>query len=209
MAALFDPKSLLNAAHNSVVFGRRVRVIARHLAGAIPSRGRVLDLGSGDGSIAAALMRLRPDLKIQGVDVMLRPMLKIPITLYDGTTLPFADHSFDYVTIVDVLHHTADPAAVLREAARVARLAVIVKDPLLEGVLAGPTLRFMDWVGNRGHDVVLPYTYLDRTQWQNAFYRARLATQSQTERLGIYPMPFSLLFDRKLHFVAYLVPSRV
>ena len=204
MSAWFDPKTILNAAHNSAVFGRRVRVLAGHLARAIPSRGRVLDLGSGDGSIAAALMRLRPDLKVEGVDVMLRPSTQIPVTVYDGKTLPFAAGSFDYATIVDVLHHTDDPAAVLSEAARVARLGVVVKDHLLEGPFAAATLRFMDWVGNRGHDVVLPYNYLTRDQWQGAFYKARLGTQSMDERLGIYPIPFTWVFDRHLHFVAYL-----
>jgi SAM-dependent methyltransferase len=206
LMARFDPKSLLNAVHNTAVFNRRVRVLAGHLADAIPSRGTVLDLGAGDGSVAVALMQVRPDLKVEGVDVMIRPVTHIPVTQYDGETLPFADKSFDYVTIVDVLHHTDDPAAVLTEASRVARLGVVIKDHLLEGILAGPTLRFMDWVGNRGHDVVLPYNYLSRDAWQGAYYRAKLTTVSNTERLGLYPPPFSWFFDRNLHFVALLQP---
>jgi SAM-dependent methyltransferase len=197
-------KSLLNAVHNSAVFGRRVRVLAAKLAEAVPGPGRVLDLGSGDGSIAAALMTLRPDLAVEGVDVMVRPKTQIPVTGYDGVTLPFADRSFDFVTIVDVLHHTNDPAAVLAEAARVARQVVVLKDHLLEGPLAGPTLRFMDWVGNRGHDVVLPYNYLSRQQWERAFQAAGVSMLSSTEKLGLYPAPFSWFFDRKLHFVAVL-----
>lgn len=204
-AMLLAPKSLLNAVHHGAVFGRRVRVLARHLAAVIPTGGTVLDLGAGDGSIAAELMRLRPDLAISGVDVLIRPTTRIPVTLYDGVTLPFADRSVDYVSIVDVLHHTADAAAVLTEAARVARLGVIVKDHLLSGPLAGPTLRLMDWVGNRGHDVALPYNYLSGEQWQAAFARAGLTVASTVARLGLYPPPFGLLFDRRLHFVARLV----
>ncbi|MHB1104354.1 MAG: class I SAM-dependent methyltransferase [Devosia sp.] len=199
-----NPKSLLNAVHNSAVFSRRVRVLAGQLANAVPGPGRVLDVGSGDGSIAAALMRLRPDLGVEGVDVMLRPKTQIPVTKYDGVTLPFEDQSFDFATIVDVLHHTTDPAAVLTEAARVARQGIVLKDHLLEGFLAGPTLRFMDWVGNRGHDVVLPYNYLSRDSWQKAFQRAGVTPVSSEETLRLYPAPFSWLFDRKLHFVALL-----
>lgn len=199
------PKAILNALHDSAVFGRRVRVLADHLAQVIPGGGgRVLDLGSGDGSIAAALMSLRPDLIVEGVDVMVRPRTKIPVSAYDGVTLPFADQSFDYVTIVDVLHHTTDPAAILKEARRVVRHGIVVKDHLLEGLLAGPTLRFMDWVGNRGHDVVLPYNYLSSAQWRDACAAAGLSEVSIRRELRIYPMPFSLLFDRSLHFVAYL-----
>lgn len=201
-----EPKSLLNALHGAAVFNRRVRVLARHLAAAIPGSGSVLDLGAGDGSVALALMQLRPDLRVEGVDVMIRPETHIPVTPYDGRTLPFGDGNFDYVTIVDVLHHTDDPAAVLMEAARVARRGVALKDHLLEGFLAGPTLRFMDWVGNRGHDVVLPYNYLTRRQWQEAFALARLTAVSSNEHLGLYPPPFSWVFDRGLHFVASLEP---
>jgi SAM-dependent methyltransferase len=201
----FGPKSLLNAVHGAAVFNRRVRVLAEAVAEAIPSSGTVLDLGCGDGSVAAALMKLRSDLRVEGVDVLIRPETKIPVARYDGKTLPFGDRSFDYVTIVDVLHHTTDPAAVLAEAARVARQGVVVKDHLLEGVLAGPTLRLMDWVGNRGHGVELPYNYLTRKDWEQAFHKAGLAPASSKGALGLYPPPFHWLFDRNLHFVALLV----
>jgi ubiquinone/menaquinone biosynthesis C-methylase UbiE len=206
--ARLDLKPFLNRLHGAAVFNRRVQVLARHLADAIPNRGTVLDLGCGDGSVAVALMKLRPDLRIEGVDVMIRPQTHIPVTQYDGTTLPFADGSFDYVTIVDVLHHTEDSASVLTEAARVARQGIVIKDHLLEGVLAGPTLRLMDWVGNRGHGVVLPYNYLSSKQWQEAFFKAQLTTVSNAEQLGLYPAPFSWLFDRRLHFVALLAPRQ-
>lgn len=197
-------KGLLNRLHDTLVFGRRVKVLSGALAAAIPDGGTVLDLGCGDGQVALGLMALRPDLKVQGVDVLLRPVTHIPVTLYDGKALPFADDSVDYVTIVDVLHHTDDPAAVLAEARRVARLGVVVKDHLREGMLAGPTLRLMDWVGNRGHDVRLPYNYLDSRQWASAFERAGLLRASWSDELGLYGAPLSWLFERKLHFVALL-----
>jgi putative flippase GtrA len=203
---VLDVANRLTTVLHSGIFERRVKVLAGHLADSIPSRGSVLDVGTGDGSLATILVRLRPDLRIEGVDVMPRPEMHIPVTIYDGKTLPFADKSFDYVTIVDVLHHTDDPAAVLTEAARVARIGVVLKDHLREGLLAGPTLRFMDWVGNWGHGVRLPYNYYSRDQWQGAFFRARLTTLSNKERLGLYRAPFSWFFERKLHFVALLAP---
>jgi hypothetical protein len=64
----------------------------------------------------------------------------------------------------------------------------------------------MDWVGNRGHNVVLPYNYLSRDDWRKAFSSAELSMVANTERLGLYPRPFSWLFDRSLHFVALLAP---
>lgn len=202
-----DAKRFLNAAHNALVFNGRVRVLSEHLAEMLPAEGRVLDLGSGDGSIAAALMQHRPGLQIEGVEVMPRPTSRIPVTAYNGIELPFADDSFDYVTIVDVLHHTDNPALVLREAARVARAGIVLKDHLLAGFLAGPTLRLMDWVGNRGHDVVLPYNYLADAQWQDVFRQSGLVPAVRQDQLGIYPRPFSWFFDRRLHFVALLVAA--
>ena len=205
MKVMQSAKAALNLVHDRAVFGRRVRVLAAEIAAAIPTGGDVLDLGAGDGSIAAAVMAMRPDLKFSGVDVMLRPVRRIEVALYGGKRLPFADRSFDYVTIVDVLHHTDDPAEVLAEAARVARLGVVVKDHRREGFLAGPTLRLMDWVGNRGHDVVLPYNYLSDAEWDVALGRAGLSRASETRRLGLYPVPFGWVFDRGLHFIARLV----
>jgi SAM-dependent methyltransferase len=197
---------LLNTLHRVLVFNRRVHVLAGHFAETIPKRGTVLDIGTGDGLLAATLMRLRPDLEVEGVDVLARPDAHIAVTIYDGRTVPFPDRSFDYVLISDVLHHTDDPALVLAEAARVARVGIVLKDHLREGFLAGPTLRFMDWIGNRGHNVVLPYNYLSRDEWQVAYYKAQLTTVSSRERLGLYPPPLSWLFERRLHFVALLAP---
>lgn len=200
-------KGLLNRIHDALIFGRRVKALSAALADAIPSGGSVLDLGCGDGQVAARLMGVRPDLTVEGADVLLRPVTHIPVTLYDGLSLPFADRSFDYVTIVDVLHHTDDPAAVLAEAQRVSRLGVVVKDHLREGLLVGPILRLMDWVGNRGHDVRLPYNYLDSRQWADVFARAGLERVRWVDALGLYGAPLAWLFERKLHFVALLAPA--
>lgn len=202
----FSAYELVNFLHRLAIFNRRVHILAGHLADCIPNRGSVLDVGTGDGLLASTLIRLRPDLQVQGVDVLARPETHIPVTLYDGVTLPFPDRSFDYVMIVDVLHHTADPGAVLVEAARVARLGVVIKDHLREGLLAGPTLRLMDWVGNKGHGVDLPYNYLSRDEWQAAYFRSKLTTVTSREKLGLYPPPLSWFFERQLHFVALLAP---
>jgi SAM-dependent methyltransferase len=204
--AKLDPKSRLLSERNTPWYNRRIWVLSRQLASAIPNRGTVLDIGAGDGQIAKALMRLRPDLQVEGVDIVPRPRTLIPVTQYDGRTLPFADRSVDYVTIVDVLHHTTDPAAVMLEASRVARHGVVIKDHLREGILAGATLRFMDWFGSFGDRVPGAATFLTRREWQGEFFRSRLAVASMTEKLDLYLPPARWLFDRQLHFVAYLTP---
>ena len=205
--ARFDRKSWLLSEFNTWYYNRRIWVLSRHLAEAIPGRGTVLDIGCGDGQLALALMRLRPDLRIEGVDVVPRPKTLVPVAQYDGMKLPFEDKSFDYVTIVDVLHHTNDPTVVLSEASRVARQGVVIKDHLREGALAQATLAFMDWCGNIGDGVPLPYNFLSRSEWQGAFFKSRLQSVQTVEKLDIYLPPARWVFDRNLHFVSYLAPK--
>ena len=198
-------EAILNTVHDRLVFGRRVRVLSEALAKQLPPNAKVLDVGTGDGSIAALIMEQRPDVAIEGVDVFLRANRRIPVRTFDGRQLPFSDDAFDCVMFVDVLHHTSDPAFLVREAARVSSRAVLIKDHLLEGLVAGLTLRLMDWVGNRGHKVALPYNYLPRATWDEIFKEADLRVDLWIHRVGLYPLPASWVFDRRLHFVARLI----
>lgn len=197
-------KNILNTVHDRAVFRRRVKVLSALLADELGESGTVLDLGCGDGSIARAIMDRKPGLVFRGIDVLVRPNTHIPVEPFDGHTIPAADDSCDWVTIVDVLHHTDDPGRLVAEAARVARRGVVIKDHLREGFGARATLRFMDWVGNKGHDVRLPYNYLSRAEWDAIFSRAGITAKSWREQLSLYPFPASLLFDRGLHFIATL-----
>jgi SAM-dependent methyltransferase len=197
-------KAILNSVHERLVFGRRVEVLSRTLATQIDDDATVLDVGCGDGSVDLAILALKPRIQIEGIDVFVRTNAKFKTTVFDGRQLPFPNKHFDYVMFVDVLHHTNDPEILLREAARVARRGVIIKDHLREGLLAGPTLRFMDWIGNHGHDVTLPYNYLRLPVWHDLFKKAKLSIDTWTERLGLYAAPLSWFFERRLHFIARL-----
>ena len=195
---------LIENVHGNYVHSRRVRVLGERIARWLPDHGSVLDVGCGDGRLAQCLQQAYPAILLAGVDVLPRPDAQIPVEAFDGTTLPRADQSVDCVLLVDVLHHTVDPAVLLREAARVARGAVIIKDHLLEGILAGPTLRFMDRVGNARHGVALPHNYWTRDQWTRAFAQLALSVRAWEEKLALYPPPADWIFGRSLHFLARL-----
>lgn len=194
----------IESAHRKLIFKRRVIVLKGHLLNVLPDHGRVLDVGCGDGLLDYLIMQERPALNIEGIDVLIRPYTHIPVTFFDGTSIPFDDNSFDAVQFVDVLHHTLDPESLLREATRVARTAIIIKDHLLEGAFAGPVLRLMDWVGNAHHGVNLPYEYWPRETWQAVFNAIGAIPAAWTEHLGLYPPPAGWLFDRNLHFITRL-----
>jgi SAM-dependent methyltransferase len=190
--------------HQNYVAPRRVRILAAHVAPLLPEKARVLDVGCGDGEVSQAILGLRPDLHLEGVEVLLRGKPRIKVSAYDGRTLPFADKSFDAVMFVDVLHHTDDPAQLLREASRVATQCVVIKDHTAEGLFAFGTLRFLDWVGNARHGVALPYNYWRRSQWTRELGQAHLSPALWNARLDLYPWPASAFFDRTLHFVTQL-----
>ncbi|HVB57122.1 MAG TPA: methyltransferase domain-containing protein [Candidatus Acidoferrales bacterium] len=193
--------TLVGTLHGTLVHTRRVRILADRLAAMVPPGARVLDVGCGDGALDRLIMELRPDVNIEGIDVLVRPNPKIHVKHFDGTEIPYPDASFDAVMFVDVLHHTANPAVLLREAKRVGRI-VLIKDHCKEGFLAHPTLQIMDWVGNAHHGVSLPYNYWSRAQWTAAFKKLDLKVTAINERLGLYPAPVSWVLERGLHFAA-------
>lgn len=191
-------------AHEKAVFNRRVAILALTLADFLPKNASVLDIGCGSGTLAKAIMQLRPDISIEGIDVLVRPNTDIEVTEFDGKSIPKPDRHYDCALIVDVLHHTDDPTALMAEARRVVKDGFVIKDHFRDGFLANLTLRFMDWVGNAAHGVRLPYRYLSRAEWQRSWSKLGLKPERLVDHLSLYPAPFTWLFDRKLHFIARL-----
>ena len=195
---------LIDQVHQRAVHPRRVRRLSGWLAPLLPEAARVVDIGCGDGLVTSLIAQARPDLAIEGVDVLVREQTHVPVRRFDGRRLPYGDRAVDAVLFVDTLHHTDDPRILLREARRVARRAIVIKDHTLDGWLAGPTLRFMDRVGNARHGVALPYVYWPKQRWLAAFTELGLRMDRWIPRLSLYPWPASALFDRSLQFIARL-----
>jgi SAM-dependent methyltransferase len=98
-------------------------------AGVATGRARVLDLGCGAGATALAFAEraasvvaydLTPEMLEQARrQAAERGLANVRFEQGDAAALPFADASFEVVTSRLAAHHFADPAAVVREAARV------------------------------------------------------------------------------------------
>ena len=194
--------AVLDQLHGKIVHTRRVRVLAERLAPLFPRGAAVLDVGCGDGLLAKLIGELRPDLTLEGIDVLVREGTHVPVRAFDGRHIESAEKSYDAVMFVDVLHHTDDPEILLTEAVRVARQCLIIKDHTRNGLLAGLTLRFMDWVGNARYGVALPYNYLSRLQWLAIARELGLMIAQWNDRLQLYPWWARWVFERKLHFIA-------
>jgi SAM-dependent methyltransferase len=195
---------LIESVHGRYVHKRRTSVLSDWCSRLIPLNSMVLDVGCGDGRLARLIAEKRPDISIRGIDVHQRDDAVMLVDTFDGKSIPYGEGSFDVVMFVDVLHHTSQPMTLLREAVRVARHAIVIKDHLAEGSLAHLTLRVMDWVGNARHGVALPYNYWSLAKWYRVFDKLGLSINSWESNLKLYPLPADLILGRSLHFIALL-----
>lgn len=199
---------IIDIIHEKYIYRRRVKILARNLMDIIPRNACVLDVGCGDGLLDWMIISVRPDITISGIDVLVRGRSHIPVAQYDGKHFPFNDSSFDVVMFIDVLHHTYDPEGLLKEAGRVSRGMIVLKDHLKRGIFAMATLTILDNVGNTRHGVESVHNYLTKNEWEKVFAVCGLSVNGWRKKLHLYPWPLSMVFDRSLHFIADLNCSR-
>jgi SAM-dependent methyltransferase len=102
---------------------KRTRFVVKHCP-----RGKGLDVGCGTGVLATRLAEA--GYEMSGVDssegmleVLRDRKARVDAVQASGTSLPFADESFDLVLTVAVMHHIADPDDVRRTLAEMVRVA--------------------------------------------------------------------------------------
>ncbi len=104
------------------------------------ARGRVLDVGCGNGQFLASMRSL--GWRAVGIDTdtvgvrVTRDRFGIPVVLAPLENAGFADACFDAVTMHHVIEHVPDPVATLRECRRVVRPGgrVVVVTPNVESL---------------------------------------------------------------------------
>ena len=175
-------------------------------SGASRSRPHHIDFpaeqGSCSTSAAAAARSARrpaaaPGRRYRGIDVMSHQH-RIPVTELDGNH-PVPDRHFD-IARSSTLYTIPTPRRSWRSPSRYEQrplhqdisATASADSPFDSGLvrLCRPRLS-------------LPYNYLSSTKAQ-CLEGAGFKVDGMIERVGLYPAPFSWLFDRKLHFVAHV-----
>ena len=102
----------------------------------LPARAeRILEVGVGEGKVAARLRERYPEATILGLDLPDAQLSNhwktndLTGVFASADHIPFPDDSFDLVLGVEMLEHVGRPGAVLQDLARVARGPAILTVP--------------------------------------------------------------------------------
>jgi SAM-dependent methyltransferase len=151
--------------------GRDLELFAEWAAGKT-----VLDVATGGGHVAERL-------RAAGCEVVTcdsAPGMR-PDVICRAENLPFADSSFDVVACRVAAHHFEDPAASLRELARVSRELVLVADNLYLGEAGEEADRLRDPTHVRNYS---------EHEWRDLFEQAGLhveAFEREEKRVELEP----------------------
>lgn len=171
---------------------------------------KVLDLGCGEGSLGALLIRQKNctvygiEIDKRGVEQAIKKGVKAEVGDLD-MGLSYPDNSFDYVILNETLYMVYDPERVLQEALRVGR-EVIVSFPnfafwyarleiLLRGGFPKSVLYGYNWYDTRQIHMFSYRDFLDLTKKLNAKVLKR-EFQMHRDRKSVFPHFLQNLLSR-------------
>ena len=197
---------ILKKLHKHFVYNSRLNSLKTHIISICKDYdiSQILDIGAGDGALDRLLLTENPLFHISGIDTLKRPFTFIPIEEYDGAHINLNDNSVEATMLIDVLHHTDNIAEVLKEASRVSKKYIIIKDHIVSDDKSLFKLKLMDYVGNKPNGVSLPYNYLSKDEWDSVFGQLGLSIKYIKYDLHLYSGLFHSIFDSDLHFIALL-----
>lgn len=139
---------------------------------------KVLDIGSGSCALAKTFKNSGFD--ITAMDIRNKSRFEdLPAIAYDGNRFPFEDNTFDTSFMITMLHHTPDPAHIIKEAMRVSKKLIIMEDIYRNGFQKHLTY-FTDSLVNmefKGH----PHTNRDDKGWRELFQQLGLKVEHSEE----------------------------
>jgi SAM-dependent methyltransferase len=181
------------------------RHLAEYVCALLPSDGKcsVVDVGSGNGALAALIQELRPETTVLGVETFIRPkrQVKVSVAKIDGVQLPFRARSFDVALLINVLHHAESPRRLLEEVHRVTRGRIIIKDHVANSRFQHLQLAVLDILGNAGTGAIVRGTYLTDRDWMSLFEAMEETSLSRYEGLRFRRGVMRRLFPNELEIM--------
>lgn len=194
--------------HRAVRLPRAPRIAAALARVAGPAAASLLDVGCGDGLVGRELGAMLGATRVVGVDV-LPPEAGSALdrAAFDGTHLPFPARSFEVVVLADVLHHAADPRALLAEALRVTSRVVAIKEHVARGWLSRVQLLAMDLAGNAARGVEVRGGYFDPPAFATLALAAGGRIQAMEWPVHVHDRSLRWLAPSELQVVAAVIPA--
>lgn len=170
-----------------MLLNTRAHRLSGHIINSTKECTSLLDLGCGD-MILTEFLHQHSGLKVTGIDTVDSNLSRLPLYLYDGDQIPFADNTFDASMVAYVLHHCHDIPAVLSEMKRVTKKKVVIFEEIYDHGLAKYILNMHDF-GNRflSTKMNIPCNFMKIGQWYDLFAKMGLNVDTCT-RVYQYPM---------------------
>ncbi|MBU1199374.1 MAG: class I SAM-dependent methyltransferase [Nanoarchaeota archaeon] len=169
---MFTPKFIKK--HNIKARKQRTSKISKDIAFLLSDVKTFLDVGAFDGMMTKKIMQGNNKLKGKGIDILVPKKTYVPVKKYNGKKIPYPDKSFDAILLIDVVHHAENPDALLKEAARVAKKYVIIKDHYYKGFIDKMILSAVDFIGNESFNIKVKFHFFKIDEWKNILRKNKL-----------------------------------
>lgn len=103
-----------------------VRNKLKEVAKFIKPSSKILDVGSGEGTIRGFLQDCEywaVDISKQTIDLLKKQNIKAEQVNLNKHEIPFKNEKFDYILLLDILEHTTNPAQILQAARKLLKTA--------------------------------------------------------------------------------------
>jgi ubiquinone/menaquinone biosynthesis C-methylase UbiE len=164
----------------------RYNLVARH----IEDGEKILDLGAGTGWVGKTLQQRKYN-EVHLVDVLDCNETDLPLIVYDGSTIPYDDNSFDVTTLIFVLHHAENQEEILKEAMRVSRRRIVVVEDTPRNIVERGIDVMCDSLMSWEHGFYNPATYRKIEEWREIFSRLKMKITGVEQVKPFFPFYYT------------------
>ena len=120
--------------------------------------------------IAKELVRSK-NVVVHGLDVIDMKLTNLPLTIFDGTGVPFGDKCYDISLLIGVLHHVNDQEKLLKEVARVTSLKIILFEDIYRSRVGENWVKLRDIIGNLPEEPKMNFAlnFRSENEWERFF----------------------------------------